>query len=150
MANSTNNRKIVHFLAAALWLFSTEKVFSQPAKVETFLRNQMKERKIPGMQVAMIHHSKIVFLKSLGIANIEDAVLVTSKTLFPVHSITKAFTGVAIIQLAEAGKLKISDPISNYLDSLFIMAGRYYLIFSAPLSYIDKLASFYVPDIGNE
>jgi CubicO group peptidase (beta-lactamase class C family) len=87
-------------------------------KVESFIRSQMKTRKIPGMQVAVVRHGKIVFSKSFGIANLEDSVAVTNKTLFPVHSITKAFVGVAAMQLVEAGKLKLHDPISAYLNDL--------------------------------
>ena len=78
----------------------------------------MKTRQIPGMQVAVVQHGKIVFLKAFGTANIEDAVPVTDKTLFPVHSITKAFVGVAIMQLVETGKIDLTKPVSAYLDSL--------------------------------
>jgi len=87
-------------------------------KLESFIIEQMKTRKIPGMQVAVVKHGKTVFSKSFGIANLEDSVRVTNKTLFPVHSITKAFVGVAVMQLVEAGKLKLNDPISSYFDKL--------------------------------
>jgi len=91
---------------------------SQSKKVEAFIIGQMKTRKIPGMQVAVVQHGKIVFLKSFGIANLEDSIPVSNKTLFPVHSITKAFVGVAVLQLAESGKLNLNSPISTYLDNL--------------------------------
>ncbi len=91
---------------------------SQTAKVESFIRNQMKVRKIPGMQVAVVKNGKIIFLKSFGIANLENYIPVTNNTLFPVHSITKAFVGVAVMQLVEAGKLELNAPISKYLDNL--------------------------------
>ncbi len=90
----------------------------QSQKVESFIREQMKTRKIPGMQVSVVQHGKIVFLHSFGISNLEDSIPVTNRTLFPVHSITKAFVGVAIMQLVETGKLKLDSPISNYLNNL--------------------------------
>ncbi len=70
------------------------------------------------MQVAVVKHGKIVFMESFGIASIEDGIPVTNNTLFPVHSITKAFIGVAIMQLVETGKLKLDAPISEYLADL--------------------------------
>jgi CubicO group peptidase (beta-lactamase class C family) len=89
-----------------------------PARVEQMLRRQMKQMLIPGLQVAVVHHGKIVLLGAYGIANVEDSVPVTNQTVFPVHSITKAFAGVAIMQLVEAGKLDLSSPVSQYLDGL--------------------------------
>src|ERR1700712_2055753 len=77
-------------------------------KVDMLVHAQMKERHIPGMQVAIVQHGKIIYSKSFGIANIQDEVPVTNTTLFPVHSITKAFAGVAIMQLVEAGKVSLS------------------------------------------
>jgi CubicO group peptidase (beta-lactamase class C family) len=38
--------------------------------------------------------------------------------LFYINSITKAFTGVAIMQLVENGTLNLDEPISKYLDKL--------------------------------
>lgn len=114
-------RKEITALTVVLILFSlVPEAFSQSQsqKVESFIREQMKTRKIPGMQVAIVRHGKIVFLESFGIANLEDSIPVTNRTLFPVHSITKAFVGVAVMQLVEAGKLNLYAPISQYLDNL--------------------------------
>jgi CubicO group peptidase (beta-lactamase class C family) len=86
--------------------------------VSNFIAEQMRARRIPGMQVAVVQHGKIVFSNAFGVANIEDGVPVTSQTVFPVHSITKAFVGVAIMQLAEANRIQLSAPVSAYLDSL--------------------------------
>lgn len=101
-------------LLAVLFLPS----FLRADTVESFLRHQMVESHIPGLQIAVVRHGKIVLLKSFGIANLEDGTLVTDRTVFPIHSITKAFTGVAAMQLAEAGKLDFSAPVSRYLEDL--------------------------------
>ncbi|WP_420146587.1 serine hydrolase, partial [Spirosoma sp.] len=53
-----------------------------------------------------------------GIANVQDSVPVTNQTVFAINSCTKAFTGVAIMQLVEAGKIDLSAPVSRYLDEL--------------------------------
>lgn len=70
----------------------------------------MRERKIPGVQVAVVKEGKIVLSKSFG--------TVTNKTVFPIYSCTKAFTGVAIMQLVEEGKVELAAPVSRYLDGL--------------------------------
>lgn len=87
-------------------------------RLETYLRGEMQRRGIPGMQVAVVRHGKIVFLGAYGVANIEYAQPVTWQTVFPINSATKAFTGVAAMQLVEDGKLDLSAPVSRYLVDL--------------------------------
>src|SRR6202034_3393592 len=55
---------------------------------------------------------------TLGMAEVENSVPVTDKAAFPIASATKAFTGVALMQLVESGKLDLAAPISRYLDGL--------------------------------
>lgn len=90
----------------------------QAADVERFLRAQMEKRGIPGLQVAIVQHGKIVLLAAYGLASVEHSVPVTDRSVFPLNSVTKAFTGVAAMQLVEAGKLKLDAPVSRYLDGL--------------------------------
>ncbi|HKP69618.1 MAG TPA: serine hydrolase [Pyrinomonadaceae bacterium] len=90
----------------------------QNDRARDFLKREMAERKIPGLQAAVVKDGRIVFLESFGIANIQNSVAVTNKSVFPIFSCTKAFTGVAIMQLVEEGKLDLSAPISKYLDGL--------------------------------
>src|SRR6185369_1164830 len=42
----------------------------------------------------------------------------TNNSVFGIYSCTKAFTGVAIMQLVEDGKLDLAAPVSRYLDGL--------------------------------
>ena len=91
---------------------------AQPANVEALVRREMSERRIPGMQVAVVQNQRIVLLKSFGIADIQHSVPVTNQTTFPIYSCTKAFTGVATMQLVEEGKVDLNAPVSRYLDGL--------------------------------
>jgi CubicO group peptidase (beta-lactamase class C family) len=92
--------------------------FPQTSRIETLLNREMRERRIPGLQVAVIKNGKIVLSLSIGTADIQHSVPVTKQTVFPIYSCTKAFTGVAIMQLVEEGKLDLSAPIARYLDDL--------------------------------
>ncbi|MEG1681415.1 MAG: serine hydrolase domain-containing protein, partial [Stenotrophomonas sp.] len=72
-----------------------------------FIATTMKDRGIPGLQVAVIKDGKVVFSEAHGLANVENKVAATPATLFPLNSATKAFTGVAVMQLVEAGQLDL-------------------------------------------
>ena len=91
---------------------------AQADEVDDFILAEMTKRKLPGLQLAVVRDNKIIKLASYGLANIEDAVVVDNDTLFSINSITKAFAGVAVMQLVEQGKLDISTSISTYLPNL--------------------------------
>ncbi|HEX2534760.1 MAG TPA: serine hydrolase [Chitinophagaceae bacterium] len=90
----------------------------QSDSIDVFVHHQMRQRKIPGLQLAIVREGKIIKTGNYGLANLQDLIPVSDKTVFTINSITKAFTGVAIVQLMEAGKLKLDVPISQYLSDL--------------------------------
>ena len=78
----------------------------------------MRALGIPGLQVAVVHEGRLVGVRQYGTASIELGVPVTEDTLFAVNSISKAFTGVAVMQLVEGGRLDLGAPIGRYLADL--------------------------------
>ncbi|WP_029288694.1 serine hydrolase [Pedobacter sp. R20-19] len=86
--------------------------------IDVFLKNKMQQRRIPGLQIAVIRNGQIIKNNTFGKANLEYNIDATNETVFSINSITKAFVGIAIMQLSEEDKLKITDPLSVHLDSL--------------------------------
>lgn len=115
-------RVAVIVAAALLWLpsvgASASAVDEANARARQFIRQTMKERRIPGMQVAIVKDDTIVLSESYGLANVGNKTPVTGKTVFPINSATKSFTGVALMQLAEAGLVDLDAPVSAYLEGL--------------------------------
>lgn len=105
-------------LTATLLFFCTISVFSQTDSIDVFIQNQMQKRKIPGLELAIVRHGKIIKTGYYGLANIQDSIAVSNKSVFNINSITKAFVGVAVLQLVEEGKLKLNSPISEYLTDI--------------------------------
>jgi CubicO group peptidase (beta-lactamase class C family) len=68
----------------------------------------------PGAAVLVMKGDKVLFDKGYGIADIETKVPIDGNTFFNIASVSKQFTAVAILQLAEAGKLSLEDPVSKY------------------------------------
>jgi CubicO group peptidase (beta-lactamase class C family) len=69
----------------------------------------------PGAAVLVVHNDAVLFRKGFGMANLELKVPVDPEQVFRVGSITKQFTAVAILQLVQAGKIKLDDDISTYV-----------------------------------
>ena len=106
-------------IASILVIFQNPGLAQSAAiRVENLIHDEMVERRIPGVQVAVVRGGKIVLSRSFGVADIQHSVGVTAGTVFPIYSCTKAFTGVAIMQLVEEGKVELSAPVSRYLDGL--------------------------------
>ncbi|MEO6102892.1 MAG: serine hydrolase domain-containing protein, partial [Pseudoxanthomonas sp.] len=82
------------------------------------IQQKMKEQRIPGVQIVVIKDDRIVLSETHGFANVENRVPATRSTLFPINSATKSFTGVAMMQLAEAGLVDLDAPVSRYLHDL--------------------------------
>jgi CubicO group peptidase (beta-lactamase class C family) len=83
-----------------------------------FIRKTMQEQRIPGLQIAIVKDGRVALSENYGLANVENRVPVTDTTLFPLNSATKSFTGVAMMQLSEAGLVDLNAPVSRYLDDL--------------------------------
>ncbi|GAA4033752.1 hypothetical protein GCM10022409_17570 [Hymenobacter glaciei] len=115
-----------HRLPRLVWLFlllactCLQRAEAQaPAdSVDLFIAAKMRQLRIPGLQLAVVRHGQVVKLGHYGLANIQDSIPVSRKSRFTINSITKAFVGVAVVQLAEAGKLDVAAPISRYLPGL--------------------------------
>jgi CubicO group peptidase (beta-lactamase class C family) len=99
-------------------ILTTSTAIHAQDSIDVFVKAQMQKRKIPGLQLAIVKEGKIIKTGNYGLANVQDSIAVTGTTLFTINSITKAFTGVAIMQLVEAGKLELSSPISSFLTDL--------------------------------
>jgi CubicO group peptidase (beta-lactamase class C family) len=117
------NSLLKDLFCAAISLLSTMSVSSQvtenkPDSIDNFLTGQMKKAGIPGLQLAVIKDGKIVKLAEYGLADVQDSVAVTRHTIFTIASITKAFTGIAVLQLVETGKLDLDKPVGEYLVDL--------------------------------
>ena len=111
--------KRVILLALVLVSFQPTALSQPPsAKTEALLRREMRERRIPGLQAAVVKDGKIVLLRSFGTADVQTGAPVTNESVFGIYSCTKAFTGVAVMQIVEDGKLELAVPVARYLDGL--------------------------------
>ena len=69
----------------------------------------------PGAAVVVVREGKTVYRGARGMADLEMGVALQPDMVFRLGSITKQFTAVAILMLAEEGKLSLQDPIEKHL-----------------------------------
>ena len=72
----------------------------------------------PGMVYGIVADGKLVYSGGSGYGNLADRTGVTAKTDFRIASMTKSFISVGILQMRDAGKLRLDDPASLYIPEL--------------------------------
>ncbi len=82
---------------------------------EKYVQTLMAEDQIPGAAVGLAKDGQLIYGKGFGYRNVAEQREVTLDTVFGIGSITKSFTCMAIMQLQEAGKLSVHDPVIKYL-----------------------------------
>lgn len=87
-------------------------------RADAIVRRAMTEQHIPGLQIAVVKDGEIVMSRAYGVADLANKTPVTPATIFPINSITKAFTGVAAMREVEAGRLDLAKPIGDYVSGL--------------------------------
>jgi len=69
----------------------------------------------PGASVAIIKDSEALFSRAYGFANLEDHEVTTKDANYRLASVTKQFTAVAILILADRGALSLDSRLTNVL-----------------------------------
>lgn len=87
-------------------------------KLETVANAELAETNTPGAAVAIVRDERVVFARGFGAANVETGEPVTTEMLFRIGSMTKTFTALALLSLAEEGKLRLEEPVGNYVKGL--------------------------------
>ena len=78
--------------------------------------HSMQQKHLPGLALGLVYQGDLLWGKGYGVANIETGKPVTLDTRFRIASISKTFTATGILQLRDAGKLRLDDPVSQVLD----------------------------------
>jgi D-aminopeptidase len=78
----------------------------------------------PGMVVGIAQRGKLLYRRGLGLASLELGVTNTPMTRMRIGSTSKHFTCLAILLLAEEGKLGIDDSIRKTIPELPVLAGE--------------------------
>lgn len=69
----------------------------------------------PGLSIGVIYDQELIWARGFGCANVEKNIAATPRTLYRIASVTKLFTATALLQLRDAGKLQLDDPIAGHL-----------------------------------
>ena len=91
--------------------FSTDRLAALTRKIQS----DITDNRIPGAVMLIAHKGQTVYEQALGQQDANNAVPMSMDSIFRIYSMTKPIVSVAIMMMAEEGRLLISDPVSMYL-----------------------------------
>jgi len=85
-------------------------------RLEKSILAELESRKHPGSSVAVVKGSEIVWAKGFGYRDAEKKIKALQDTIYRCASVTKPVVTTGFLQLMEAGKFSLDDPVNEHLD----------------------------------
>ena len=85
------------------------------ADYEQYLLNKKKKHRLPGLAVAIVKDSSVIFLKGIGLKKAGHKDSIDINTIFRIGSLSKGFAGVLASKLAEEGRFSLEDKLVKYI-----------------------------------
>jgi CubicO group peptidase (beta-lactamase class C family) len=107
------------------------------------LEDLRRTLKIPGISAAVVKDQKLLWVKGLGSADVENTTPATPETNYRIASLTKPFASMLLMQLVERGKLDLDEPMAKYSPEFgsASAAGRSRCATCGPIPRMIRLAT---------
>jgi CubicO group peptidase (beta-lactamase class C family) len=96
--------------------------------------DKMKEDGVPGVSLGILRDG-VIATRGFGVTNLDHPLPVTERTLFQIGSVSKTFTGTAIMRLIDEGRVRLEAPVRTYLPEFAVRDQ----IASADVTVLDLL-----------
>jgi CubicO group peptidase (beta-lactamase class C family) len=88
------------------------------AYVDSWLSWRVPRTDVPGVTAAVALGGEVLFAGGYGLADVEAGRPMEADDVFRIASHSKTFAATAVLQLVEAGRIGLDDPVSRHLDWL--------------------------------
>jgi CubicO group peptidase (beta-lactamase class C family) len=87
-------------------------------RLEAHFAERAARTHMPGLAIGLVVDGDLVWSKGYGVRDLTTKAPVDADTIFRIASVTKSFTGMALLQLRDAGKVSLDDPAEKVLPEL--------------------------------
>jgi CubicO group peptidase (beta-lactamase class C family) len=101
---------------------TTEQIIAHPEvkgalrAIDAWVEGVRTYDRIPGVSVGIVLDQDLIWSNGYGYSNLEEKRPADADTLYSICSISKLFTSIGIMQLRDADKLTLRDPVGDHLD----------------------------------
>jgi CubicO group peptidase (beta-lactamase class C family) len=86
-----------------------------PERFRRLVLEAQSEGRLPSISAAAFRGGEVVWDDAVGLADVDRRTDATTDTQYAVASITKTFTAASMLQLRDAGRLDLEDPLSRHI-----------------------------------
>jgi CubicO group peptidase (beta-lactamase class C family) len=86
-----------------------------PERFRRLVLEAQSEGRLPSVSAAVFRGGEVVWDDAVGLADVDRRTDATTDTQYAVASITKTFTAASMLQLRDAGRLDLEDPLSRHI-----------------------------------
>ena len=110
----------------ALWALAPSALVAQApasldsalAELDTAIAAEFAKDGVGGISIGVVAGPKLIWSKQYGYAEAEKKRAPTNDTAYRIGSITKQFTALALLQLVEDGRMRLTDPLEKYVPEI--------------------------------
>ena len=92
-----------------------QKYAAAVAELDALITDEVADKRLPALSVALVDDQRVVWAKGYGFRDRGRTIPATAETVYRVGSVSKLFTDVAVMRLAEAGTIDLDAPVTTYL-----------------------------------
>jgi CubicO group peptidase (beta-lactamase class C family) len=116
-----------NLLFILLIFISCQKIFSQSSAeqldkikaalpiIDQICKENAEKNHLPSLVYGLVVDGQIVHFNALGAANLSEKTPASQQSVYRIASMSKSITAMAILQLRDAGKLQLDDPVHKYI-----------------------------------
>jgi CubicO group peptidase (beta-lactamase class C family) len=86
-------------------------------RITPALKAYVDSGRLPGLLAVVARHGKLAHVASVGSMDVEHQRALSPDAVFRIFSMTKPIASAAVMQLYERGKLRLDDPVSQYIPA---------------------------------
>lgn len=86
--------------------------------IEKIYREYAEKNHFPGLTFGLVVDGKLVYSGGTGYTDVAKKTPATPKSVFRIASMTKSITAMAILKLRDEGKLRLDDPVGQYIPDV--------------------------------
>ncbi len=105
--------------------------------IDALFRSFAEQRRTPGLAWGIVLDGELIEARGMGIQSVATSTPVTPDSIFRIASMTKSLTAMGIVQLRDAGKLRLDEAVSEYVPEVAAFASP--TRDSAPITVRDLL-----------
>ncbi len=104
--------------------------------IDNIYRDYAAKNHFPGLAFGVVVDGKLVHSGGVGYTDVAGKTPVSAQSVFRIASMTKSVTALAVLSLRDAGKLRLDDPVADYVPEVSRLT---YLTADAPVLTIRNL-----------